>query len=403
MTEYISPETLAVHAGRPPRDDPYHAHVAPIYQTSTFSFESVESGARAFAREEGGASHIYSRLNNPTGQALESAIAALEGRGVEAEVMALSFGSGMAAISTVMLAAAGGGRIVAQDALYGCTHDFLRDQAPGLGIQVTFVDTTSTEAVAEAIDTHDDVRMVFVETPANPTMRLCDLEAISGLAHQAGALLCADNTFATPYHQRPLVHGADLVVHSTTKYLNGHGTGVGGAAVGRDPELMDRIRTFRKNLGGIAGPFDCWLMLNGIRTLALRMERHAANAARIASWLDKHPAVLRVHYPGLASHPQHTLARRQMERGYGGMISFELDGGYDAGVRLMESVELCSLAVSLGTVDTLIQHPASMTHACIPEEQRRAAGISEGLVRLSVGIEHVDELIADLRRGLGHG
>jgi len=400
MSASRSIHTEAVHAGRYAKKDPYNAHAAPIYQTSTFAFESVEDGRRAFAGEEGGAGHIYTRLGNPTMDALERALAALEGRGIDGPCEALAFGSGMAAITSTIIAAAGGGRVVAQEALYGCTSEFLKEQAEGLGIAVTFADGADTEAMIAALDRHPDTRLLYLETPANPTLAICDLAAIAAAAEQRGVLVCADNTFATPVHQRPLALGADLVVHSTTKYVGGHGTVVGGAAIGRDAEMMERIRAFRKNLGGIPSPFDCWLLLQGARTLPLRMERHSANAQRIAEWLSGRPEVEIVHYPGLPDHAGHELAKRQMENGFGGVMSFELAAGFRAGVRMMESVELCTLAVSLGTVDTLIQHPASMTHSVMDPEIRRRAGVTDGLVRLAVGIESAEDIIADLEAAL---
>lgn len=392
--------TDVVHAGALPVRDPYGAHVAPLYQTSTFSFESTEAGRRAFAGEEGGASHVYTRLGNPTIDALERAIAALESDGTGASASCLAFGSGMAAITTTMLAVARGGHILAQEALYGCSSEFLKEQAPELGIEVTFVNGSDLDAVEAALAARPDTRLVFLESPANPTLALCDLARISELAHAVGARVCVDNTFATPYHQRPLALGVDLVVHSTTKYIGGHGTVIGGAVVAEDAELTKAIGAFRKNLGGVPSPFDCWLLLNGLKTFALRMERHAANAQRVAEWLEQQPAVERVFFPGLKSHPQHELAARQMERGFGSVISFELAGGYEAGEAMMNAVKLCTLAVSLGTVDTLIQHPASMTHSVMDPEIRRRAGITDGLVRLSVGIEEVADIIADLDQAM---
>jgi methionine-gamma-lyase len=395
--------TVAVHAGAPAVRDPYGAHVAPLYQTSTFVFESAEAGRLGFAGEAGGASHLYTRLGNPTMDAFERALAALEGEGVRGgEVHALAYASGMAAITTTILALARGGHVIAQEALYGCTSEFLKEQAPELGIDVTFVDSSQTAEVAAALRARPDTKLVFLESPANPTLALADLQAISAVAHEVGALVCVDNTFATPYHQRPLALGVDIVAHSTTKYIGGHGTVIGGALVVRDAALLPPLQLLRKNLGGVPSPFDCWLLLNGLKTFALRMQRHAENAQKVAEWLEAHPAVARVHYPGLASHPQHALARRQMERGFGGVLAFELAGGYEAGERMMDAVELCTLAVSLGTVDTLIQHPASMTHSVMAPEMRQRAGITDGLVRLSVGIEHVDDLVADLAQALEH-
>jgi methionine-gamma-lyase len=391
-------ETLAVHAGRV-EGEAYGAHVAPIYQTSTFVLPGAEAGARAFAGEDGSGAHLYSRLGNPTVEALERALGRLEGHGGEA-AHALAFGSGMAAVSTLLLALAAGGRVVAQRALYGCTAELLTGQAAELGVEVEWVDPTDPASVAEALERDPAPALLYLESPANPTLTLCDIALLARIAHARGTRVAVDNTFATPYHQRPLALGADLVAHSTTKYLGGHGTVIGGAVVTRDAELHARLAAWRKNLGGIASPFDAWLLQQGLRTLALRMERHAANAQAVAEWLEGHPRVARVWYPGLPSHPQHALARRQLERGFGGIVAFELAGGYEAGVGMMDGVRLCSLAVSLGTVDTLIQHPASMTHSVMTPDARAAAGIGDGLIRLSIGIEGVGDLIADLEQAL---
>jgi methionine-gamma-lyase len=389
-----NPEARTGHAR-----EPFGAHVTPIFQTSTFVFESAEAGRRAFAGEDAGA-HVYTRLGNPTIDALERELARLEGRGVDAEVGALAFASGMAAITTTLLAIARGSHVIAHEALYGCTSEFLQQQAGSLGVGVTFVDASDLAQVRTALERRPDTTVVFLETPANPTLGICDIEALAAVAHASGALLCVDNTFATPYHQRPLALGADLVVHSTTKYIGGHGTVVGGAVVTPNAELLGQIAGFRKNLGGIASPFDAWLLLNGLKTFALRMERHAANAQRVAEWLEAQPAAARVHYPGLASHPQHALAKRQMQRGFSGVLSFELHGGYEAGVAMMDAVRLCTLAVSLGTTDTLIQHPASMTHAVMDPALRERAGITDGMVRISVGIEPIHEILGDLAQAL---
>lgn len=390
--------TLAVHAGRPAVRDPHGAHVAPLYQTSTFVFEDAEAGRRAFAGEAGGAGHLYTRLGNPTSDSLERALAALEGAGVEGEPAALVFASGMAAITTAVLAYARGGHVVAQEALYGCTSEFLAEQAPELGIEVTFVDASRTEAVEAALRARPDTRLVLLESPANPTLALADVRAVSALAHEIGAVVMVDNTFATPYHQRPLALGADLVAHSTTKYIGGHGTSIGGALVARDASLLGPAAVLRKNLGGVPGPFDSWLLLNGLKTFALRMERHAANAQRVAAWLETHPEVARIHFPGLPSHPQHELAQRQM-RGFTGMISLEM-GSAERARTLVDNVRVFSLAESLGGVESLIGHPASMTHASVPADRRNRMGLTEGLVRLSCGVEDVEDLLEDLDRAL---
>jgi methionine-gamma-lyase len=382
--------TRAVHAGQSP-DPLYGSLSTPIYQTSTFVFNDVAQGAARFAGDEEG--FIYTRLGNPTQVALEEKIADLEGG--EA---GLAFGSGMAAITAVLMALVSqGDNIVHSSALYGCTFAFLHELISRFGVTATGVDTADLEAVKQAI--RPETKVVYIETPANPTMRISDIKAIAEIAHAHGAKVVVDNTFMSPYLQRPLELGADVVIHSATKYINGHGDVVAGLAIG-SKELMDEIRmTTLKDIGGIISPFNAWLLLRGLKTLAVRMDRHSSNAMAIAKFLEKHPAVAKVYYPGLESFDQHELAKKQMH-GFGGIMSFELKGGYDAGVRLMNGVKLCHLAVSLGDVDTLIQHPASMTHSVVPEEQRLIANITPGLVRLAVGLEDVEDIIADLEQAL---
>ena len=398
----LSSETKLTRADHP-KEDPYGAHVMPIYQTSTFKFDSVEAGRKFFAQEEGGSSHSYTRLGNPTVDRLEEAFAGLEGRGEDhaGEISAMAFSSGMAAITTTLIAAARGGSIIAQPTLYGCTGQFLQEEAPDLGIKTHFMNLNDLDALDAALKQYPEVKVIYGETMANPTMELLNLPAIAEVAKANGVLFIVDNTFATPMHLRPLEYGADAVLHSTTKYLNGHGTLIGGALVAKQQFIEDHsIHTFRKNLGGVMSPFEAWLNLNGLKTFNLRMQRHAENAMKVAEYLDGHDAVEKVYYPGLKGHADHELAEQLLEKGYGGILSFELKGGYEAGVSLMDHVELCTLAVSLGTVDTLIQHPASMTHAVIDEQTRREAGITEGLVRLAVGIESPKDIINDLEQAL---
>lgn len=395
-------QTATVHAGEAKKDQ-YGAHIAPIYQTSTFVFEDVESGSKAFAGEESGASHIYSRLGNPTVEHLERAICELETFELKnrSEFTGMAFGSGMAAITTGIIALAKNGHVVAQDALYGCTNQFLAKQAPELGISTSFVDMSDLFLLELELKRHSNTKLVYLESIANPTMTVADIEAISSLAHSYNALVMVDNTFATPYHLKPLSYHADVVAHSTTKYLGGHGSVVGGALVLKKQLIEDSlIHKFRKNLGGISGPMDAWLLINGVKTLSLRMAQHAKNGMKVAEFLQAHPSVERVWYPGLTNHPQHKLATEIMENGFGGVMSFELKGGFEAGKALMNNVSLCTLAVSLGTVDTLIQHPASMTHSVMDEELRAQAGISEGMVRIAVGIEDADDIIHDLDQAL---
>ncbi len=367
------------------------AHVTPIYQTSTFVFKDADQGARRFAGEEEG--YIYTRLGNPTIDELETRIAALEGG--EA---AIATASGMAAISTSFLTLLEkGDHVVVADTLYGCTHSLLSHILPKFGIEITFVDAADPDDVEKAMK--QNTKILYVETPANPTLKLVDLRAVSQIAHKYGAYLIVDNTFMTPYLQRPIETGADFVVHSATKYIGGHGDVVAGIIVGPRNIISKMKMPYLKDLGGITSPFDAWLLLRGLKTLGPRMEIHCRNAQKVAEYLEDHPLIEEVHYPGLPSHPQHDLAKRQMD-GFGGMISFELKGGIEAGKVLMDSVKLITLAVSLGCVDSLIQHPASMTHSPVPREERLKAGITDGLVRFSVGIEDVEDIIADLDQAL---
>ncbi|TVQ66701.1 MAG: PLP-dependent transferase [Balneolaceae bacterium] len=392
--------TICAQADHPPKD-PYGSHTMPLYQTSTFRFKTAEAGRRYFAHEPGGATHGYSRLSNPTVERVEEVIAKMEGLDIEEDAEGLLFGSGMAAITTAIMALASGKRVLAQETLYGCTSQFLNEEAPGFGIGVVNVDPTDISAVKQAFMDYDDIAVVYLESVANPTMRVSDIEFIATIAHDHNALLVVDNTFATPYHLRPLTWGADLVAHSTTKYLNGHGSVVGGALAARKGFFeATKMRTYRKNFGGISGPFDAWLTLMGLKTFPLRMKQHDENGRKVAAWLRENPAVKRVCYIGDPSHPDAHTIRKQITDGFGGMIAFELKGGIEAGRRMMDRVKLCTLAVSLGTVDTLIQHPASMTHSVVKPEIRESAGITDGLVRLSVGIESADDIISDLQQSI---
>lgn len=390
MEKHQALATRCVHAGQ--RPDPTTGSLStPIYQTSTFVFASAEQGAARFAGQEAG--YVYTRLGNPTQAALEEKMADLEG----AEA-GLAFGSGMAALSGVVMALVkAGDHIIFGDAIYGCTYDFLVDLLGKFGVESTPVDLSRPERVAAAI--RPNTRLLLFETPANPTMKLADIAALSDLAHQHGITVVVDNTFMSPYLQRPLALGADVVIHSATKYIGGHGDVIAGIAVGAK-RFIDEVRlTTLKNVGGIISPFDAWLLLRGLKTLHVRMERHSENALKVARFLEQHPMVEKVYYPGLPSFAQHELAKRQMD-GFGGVLSFEVRGGVEAGQRMMNAVRLCQVAVSLGDADTLIQHPASMTHSPVPPEERLKAGITDGLVRLSVGLEEPADLIADLDQAL---
>ncbi len=392
--------TTTVHAGKKERDQ-FGSHLAPIYQTSTFVFDNVKQGRDAFSGESD--AHIYSRLGNPTVEQLERAICELETYGLKEEDLfrGMVFGSGMAAISTGIISISLGGHVVAQDALYGCTSQFLKEEAPIMGISTSFVDMSDSFLLELELEKNSNTKLVYLESIANPTMTVSDIQSIADIAHRYGALLMVDNTFASPYHLRPLSLGADIVAHSTTKYLGGHGSVIGGALVLKK-ELIEEVNLakFRKNLGGISAPQDAFLLHQGLKTLSLRMKKHSENALTVAQFLESYELVERVWYPGLESHPQYELANSIFENGFSGVISFELDGGYTSGERLMNSVKLCTLAVSLGTVDTLIQHPASMTHSVMNEELREKAGISDGLVRLAVGIEDAEDIIDDLNQAL---
>jgi methionine-gamma-lyase len=382
-------DTQCVHAGF--MSDETGAVVTPIYQVSTFAFRDVDHGAALF--EGKGKGYIYTRMGNPTIQAVERAVAILEGG-----YGGLGCGSGMAAIHTTFAALLrAGDHAVCSAIVYGPTQTLLANVMSRFGIESSYVDTSDLDAVRKAM--RPNTKLVFVETPGNPVLGVSDLEAIADIAHRQGAKLAVDNTFMSPVLQRPISLGADVVVHSMTKFLNGHADVVAGMIVVKTEEDCGVFRKILNQLGGVIDPFNSFLVARGIKTLALRMERHCESAEKIARYLEGHPKVARVHYPWLESHPQHALATRQMKGG-GGVVSFELAGGIEAGKTLMNSVRLCTLAVSLGGVETLIEHPASMTHSSMGEAARARAGIPEGLVRISVGIERVDEIIADLEQGL---
>ena len=383
-------ETRCVHAGT--KEDPTGAVVTPIYQTSTFKFKNADHGARLFQGEEEG--YIYTRLGNPTIVAMEDAVAAIEEGGHKA----IGCATGMAAVHTLVGAVVkSGGHIVASKAIYGCSAVLLQSIMPEFNIETTFVDTEDIEAIKSAI--RPNTKLIFVETPANPTIVISDIPAIAEVAKKAGAKLAVDNTFASPILQSPFMLGADFVIHSMTKFLNGHADVVAGIIITKTEEDYVNCRTIASHFGGTIDPFNAFLVHRGLKTLQLRVLQQQKNAKVIAEFLENHPAVSRVMYPGLKSHPQYELGQRQM-RGPGSLISFELKGGVEAGKKLINSVEIIQLAVSLGGIESLIQHPASMTHSHMGAEARASAKITDGLVRLAVGIENVDELIADLKKGL---
>ena len=373
--------TRAIHSGQDP-DPVTGAIIPPIYQTSTYIQESV-------AKSKG---FEYSRTANPTRKALETCLASLE----EGKY-GLAFASGMAAISAITYLLKEGDHVVCSDDVYGGVYRLFQKILTDYGLKFTFVDATSITEIRNAI-THK-TRILWLESPTNPLLKIIDLQKTASLARKRGLLVVVDNTFMSPCLQNPLKLGADLVVHSMTKYLGGHSDVVGGGIVTSNDDIYSRLKFIQNAVGGVPSPFDCWLILRGIKTLEVRMERHCSNAQQIAEFLSRHPKIARVIYPGLKSHPQHILASQQM-RGYGGMVSFEVKGGLKAAKRVAESFKIISLGESLGGVESLLEHPALMTHASVPEEQRRKIGISESLLRLSVGIEDLDDLIADLKAGL---
>ncbi len=386
--------TTAIHAGAR-KDTQYGALATPIYSTSTFEFDSAEQGGARFAGQEQG--YIYSRLGNPTVAVLEEKLAALE----NAEA-ALAVSSGIGAVTTALWTALkAGDHVVADETLYGCTFAFLNHGISRFGVDVSFVDTSDMAAVKAAL--RPNTRVMYLETPANPNLKIVDLQALAALAHQHNPdlLVVVDNTFATPFLQRPLELGCDVALHSATKYLNGHGDVIAGMIAGK-ADFISQCRSFglKDMTGAVLGAFEAYLIIRGMKTLPLRVERHCQNAMTIAEFLQQHPAVERVYYPGLSAHPGHDVAVRQMHGGFGGILAFEVKGGFDAGKKVINSVQLAKVAVSLGDCETLIEHPASMTHSPYTPVERAAAGISEGLIRLAVGLENVEDIIADLKQAL---
>ena len=384
--------TRAIHHGYDPLDAE-GALTPPLHMTSTFAFETAEQGGARFAGEAEG--HIYTRISNPTTDLLERRMASLEG-GEAAVAMA----SGMGAITSVLWSfLRAGDELITDKTLYGCTFSYFQHGLSRFGITVRHVDLTNPLALETAMTAR--TKVVYFETPANPNMRLVDIAAISAIARRRGAKTVVDNTYATPVQTRPIEHGADVVVHSATKYLGGHGDLVAGIAVGSSEDMAEvRMVGVKDMTGAVLAPFNAMLILRGLKTLELRVTRHAENAQRVAELLCAHAAVETVHYPGLTAFPQHHLAKRQMA-GFGGMIAFELKGGYAAGIEMMNRLRMIRRAVSLGDAETLIQHPASMTHSTYTREEREAHGISEGLVRISVGLESVEDILQDLNQALG--
>jgi len=388
-TRNLGFDSKLVHAGIP--DDPMGSAITPIYQTSTFAFRNAQEGADRFAGKAEG--YIYTRIGNPTINALEVAMAQLEnGLG------GVATSSGMSAVATVYLALlSAGDHVVSQASVYGPSRILMEKHMSRFGVEATFLDTTDLEQVKAAIK--PNTKIIYVESPGNPGMQVTDLAAVAELAHANGALVVVDNTFASPYLQRPLDLGCDVVLHSITKFINGHADVVGGVLVAKDEAIYKQLRAMMVMSGCNMDPHQAWLVSRGLKTLSIRIDRAQQSAMEIAKWLEKHPKIEWVSYLGLPSHPQFELVKKQM-KGPGAMLSFEVKGGVEGGRRLMDNVKLATLAVSLGGVETLISHPASMTHASMGKEARLASGISDGLVRYSVGIENVEDLIADLEQAL---
>ncbi len=395
--------SAAIHAGH--EQDPNYAHITPIYASSTYTFDSADQGMRRFTGEENG--YIYSRWGNPTITEAEQKISALETFGLTGTdgsplaVKTILHASGMAALSTLMIAnLKAGDKILSHFSLYGGTQELVDKVLPPLGIDAVIVDLRDLNKAEDALKANPEVNMLYLETPANPTIQCVDIEALTKLGKQYNCIVAVDNTFATPWLQQPFKYGVDYVFHSTTKFLNGHGTAIGGTLTGTDIERMSGpITKVHRLLGGNSNPFDAFLLVQGMKTLDVRMERHCSNGEKVAAYLQQHPAVAKVNYLGLESHPDRVTSLKQM-RHPGAMMSFELKGGLDAGKKFIDSLQMCIRAVSLGTCDTLLSHPASMTHFGVPKEKREQYGITDGLIRLSVGIENIEDILRDFEGAL---
>ncbi|MDQ3550113.1 MAG: PLP-dependent aspartate aminotransferase family protein, partial [Bacteroidota bacterium] len=387
--------STAIHAGH--TQDANYAHQVPIYASSTFVYDNAEQGMNRFSGKEEG--FIYSRWGNPTFREAEEKINALETYSLPIETHAILHASGMAAITTLMLSnLKSGDKVVSHFSLYGGSDDLLQTVLPALGIESIIVDLTNLEIAEAVLKKNKNIKMLYLETPANPTIQCVDLEQLSKLAKQYGILVACDNTFATPYLQQPFKYDIDFIVHSTTKFLNGHGSAIGGVLLGRDVEFMKtKVTKTHRLLGGNANPFDAFLLIQGIKTLELRMIRHCHNASEVANFLNHHTKVARVNYAGLSTHPSYEIATKQMKHP-GAMLSFELKDGLQGGISFMNKLKMCTRTVSLGTVDSLLSHPASMTHQSVSAEHREKYNITEGLIRMSVGIEDLQDIINDLEQ-----
>ena len=397
--------STAVHAGH--TDDPNYAHLTPIYASSTYFFDDADQGMRRFSGQEKG--YIYSRWGNPSITEAEEKISALETFGIAdvngspLQVKTILHASGMAAISALMIALLKtGDKIITHHSLYGGVHELVEKVLPSLGIDAVIVDCRNLEETEAALQADDKIKLMYLETPANPIIQCMDLEKLSILAKRYHLITAVDNSFATPYLQQPFRFGIDFVVHSATKFLNGHGTAMGGALVGKNIEQMNgHITKVHRLLGGNSNPFDAFLLTQGMKTLEVRMERHCHNAMEVAAFLEQHPAVSKVNYLGLPSHPDFQTAAKQM-RHPGAMLSFEMKEGLEAAKQCIDKLQMCIRAVSLGTCDTLLSHPASMTHHGVPKEKRELYGITDGLIRMSVGIENVEDILTDLQQALSN-
>ena len=400
MSKKLSPlgfSSLAIHAGH--LKDPNYAHLTPIYASSTYVYDDAEQGMRRFSGQEEG--YIYSRWGNPTMAEAERKIAAMETFGLSFEVKGILHASGMAAISTLLFSLLkAGDKVLSHYSLYGGTQEILNRIMPTSGVETVIADLRDLNIAESFLRSDKSIRLLYIETPANPTIQCVDIEALTKLAKQYGVTVACDNTFATPYLQQPFKYGVDFVLHSTTKFLNGHGTIIGGILLGKDLEFMNTHATkVHRLLGGNSNSFEAFLLVNGMKTLEVRMDRHCANAEGVARFLESHSGVAKVNYNGLPSHPDHEVAMRQM-RHPGAMMSIELKGGLEAGIKMMNKLALCTRTVSLGTCDTLLCHPASMTHAGVPKEQREKYGITDGLIRMSIGMENIQDILNDLDQAL---
>lgn len=395
--------SLAIHGGH--EQDPQYAHLTPIYATSTFVYDSAEQGMRRFSGKEDG--YIYTRWGNPTMTEAANKIAAMESFGITdagghpLAVKGYLQASGMAAINALFMSTLKtGDKILSHYSLYGGSQEFMDALLPPFGVSAVIADLRDLNKAEDALKADPAIKMIYLETPANPTLQCVDIEALTKLGKQYGKIIACDNTFATPYLQQPFRFGVDFVIHSTTKFLNGHGTSIGGVFLGRDVAFMNTWGyKVHKILGGNSNAFDAFLLMNGMKTLEVRMDRHCHNAMEVAGFLEGHAAVARVNYTGLSSHPDYSIASKQM-RHPGAMLSIELKGGIEAGIAMMNSLKMCTRTVSLGTCDTLMCHPASMTHYSVPKEKREQYGITDGLIRISVGMENIQDIIADMDQAL---